>query len=131
MYRIKNGLILLGIGISGFLLRKKILEYLVTIGIQPKLSGFEYLRLAIKLVMQNKNYLANITKMLYPEIAELSGTRTACVERSIRHAIEVSYNCNGLLGLNDIYGFVIYNGKRKPTNGELIALIADKMIMEG
>ena len=47
-------------------LNKKILEYLVTIGIQPKLSGFEYLRLAIKLVMQNKNYLANITKMLYP-----------------------------------------------------------------
>lgn len=111
-------------------LNKKILEYLVTIGIQPKLSGFEYLRLAIKFVMRNKNYLVNITKMLYPEIAELSGTRTACVERSIRHAIEVSYNCNGLLGLNDIYGFVIYNGKRKPTNGELIALLTEKLEIE-
>ena len=51
-------------------LNRKILEYLVTIGIQPKLSGFEYLRLAIKLVMQNKNYLTNITKMLYPEIVQ-------------------------------------------------------------
>ena len=111
-------------------LNRKILQYLVTIGIQPKLSGFEYLRLAIKLVMQNKNYLTNITKMLYPEIAELFSTRPACVERSIRHAIEVAYNCNGLLGLNDIYGFVIYNGKRKPTNGELIALLTEKLEIE-
>ena len=113
-----------------FYTNKKILEYLVIIGIKPKLSGFEYLRCAIKLVLSNNEYLCNITKMLYPEIAKIMQTKSECVERSIRHAIDVAYNCNGLLGLNDIYGFVIYRGERKPTNCELIALLTEKLELE-
>ena len=33
--------------------------------------------------------------------------------------------------INSLFGLKIYSSNEKPTNGELIALIADKMIMEG
>ena len=102
-------------------------EYLVTIGIPPKLTGFEYLKLAVALVVENPRMLDNVTKRLYPKIAEIMDTKVAAIERSMRHAIEVAYVNKGLLGLNDIYGCVIYKGDRKPTNSELIALLAEKL----
>ncbi len=111
-------------------LNKKILDYLIAIGISPKLTGFEYLRLAIKLVIKDKSYLSNITKKLYPEISTIMFASPASIERSIRHSVEVACNTKGLLGLNELFGCVIYKGDRKPTNSEIIALIAEKIEMD-
>ncbi len=110
--------------------KKKILDYLIAIGISPKLTGFEYLRLAIKLVIKDKSYLSNITKKLYPEISTIMFASPASIERSIRHSVEVACNTKGLLGLNELFGCVIYKGDRKPTNSEIIALIAEKIEMD-
>ncbi len=106
---------------------KKSTEYLVTIGISPKLSGFEYLKHAISLVVAEPRILDNVTKRLYPKVAEIMQTKVPAIERSMRHAIEGAYASKGLLGLNDIYGCVLYKGDRKPTNSELIALLAEKI----
>lgn len=111
-------------------IEKKVTEYLLSVGISAKLSGFEYLRLAVTMVVENPRILDNVTKMLYPSVAEVMQTKVPAIERSMRHAIEVAYLNKGLLGLNDIYGCVIYKGDRKPTNSELIALLAEKIEFE-
>ncbi len=109
---------------------KKCTEYLLAIGIPAKLSGFEYLRIAVKLVVENPKVLDNVTKRLYPQVAEVMKTKVPAIERSMRHAIEVAFVSKGLFYLNDIYGSVIYKGDRKPTNSELIALLAEKIEFE-
>lgn len=73
----------------------------------------------------------SITKKLYPSIAENFNTSASKVERAIRHAIEVAWNRGKIENINTIFGIKVYSSHDKPTNGEFIALLADKMIMEG
>lgn len=72
-----------------------------------------------------------ITKSLYPAIAEKFDTSPSKVERAIRHAIEVAWNRGKIENINMIFGLKIYSANDKPTNGEFIALIADKICLEG
>ena len=73
----------------------------------------------------------NITKQLYPGIGEKYSTSASKVERAIRHAIEVAWNRGRIESINSVFGVRAYVGSEKPTNGEFIALVADKMILEG
>ena len=72
-----------------------------------------------------------ITKKLYPAIAEHYSTTPSKVERAIRHAIEVAWNKGRIENINNIFGLKVYTAQEKPTNGEFIALVADKMLIEG
>ena len=71
-----------------------------------------------------------ITKELYPAVATEFGTTPSKVERAIRHAIEVAWARGKIENINNIYGVKVFGRGEKPTNGELIALIADKLIIE-
>ena len=72
-----------------------------------------------------------ITKQLYPDIAKEYGSTSSRVERAIRHAIEVAWSRGKIENINQIFGIKVYSPNEKPTNGEFIALIADKMLLEG
>ena len=72
----------------------------------------------------------SITKKLYPEVAEKFDTSPSKVERAIRHAIEVAWNRGKIENINSLFGVRVYNRNEKPTNGEFIALVADKMLLE-
>ena len=72
----------------------------------------------------------NITKKLYPGIAQVYSTTASKVERAIRHAIEVAWNKGKIENINDVFGLRVYDTHEKPTNGEFIALVADKMLLE-
>ena len=72
----------------------------------------------------------NITKSLYPAVAERFQTTPSKVERAIRHAIEVAWNRGKIENINTIYGIKIFARGDKPTNGELIALVSDKLLIE-
>ena len=74
--------------------------------------------------------LNSITKKLYPSIAEVYETSASKVERAIRHAIEVAWNKGKIENINDVFGLKVYDTHEKPTNGEFIALVADKMLLE-
>lgn len=52
------------------------------------------------------------------------------MERAIRHAIEVAWTRGKIENINDIFGYNVYTRNDKPTNGEFIALIADKLMLE-
>ena len=80
--------------------------------------------------MENPDIINSITKKLYPSIAERFDTSASKVERAIRHAIEVAWNRGKIENINSIFGLTIYAKNEKPTNGEFIALVADKMLLD-
>ena len=83
------------------------------------------------MAVESPDVINNITKKLYPKIGEKFSTSASKVERAIRHAIEVAWNRGRIETINSMLGIRAYVGNEKPTNGEFIALIADKMLLEG
>ena len=111
-------------------LDEKISNIFISIGIPAHIKGYQFLREAVKLAVEEPEIISSITKKLYPTIAERFDTSSSKVERGMRHAIEVAWNRGKIENINNIFGLKIYNRNEKPTNGELIALIADKMLMD-
>ena len=109
---------------------RKNLEHDVTrllheIGIPAHIKGYQYLRDAIEISVEEEEMLISVTKVLYPAIAKRHNTTSSRVERAIRHAIEVAWSRGRLDTIHDIFGYTVSNGKGKPTNSEFIALVAD------
>lgn len=109
---------------------EKISNIFITVGIPAHIKGYQYLRDAIKMTIDNPDIINSITKRLYPEVAEHFNTSPSKVERAIRHAIEVAWNRGKIENINSVFGVRVYNHNEKPTNGEFIALVADKMLLE-
>lgn len=116
---------------SGVTLDERISNIFMSIGIPPHIKGYGYLREGIKLAVEDPTYINNVTKRLYPQIAEKFGTSSSKVERGIRHGIEVAWNRQRLDAINAVFGVRVYVGTEKPTNSEFIALVADKLMLEG
>lgn len=111
-------------------LDEKISNLFISVGIPAHIKGYQFLREAIKMTIETPDIINSITKRLYPSIAERYGTSASKVERAIRHAIEVAWNRGKIENINNIFGIKIYSPNEKPTNGEFIALIADKLLLE-
>ena len=115
---------------SGLSLDDRISNLFLAMGIPAHIKGYQYLREAIKLVIETPGMIGGITKELYPAIARRFGTTSSKVERAIRHAIEVAWSRGRVDTLNKAFGCEVAQPDEKPTNGEFIALIADKLSME-
>ncbi len=100
------------------------------IGVPAHIKGYQYLRSAILMAVNDMDILNSITKQLYPSIAKEYNTTASRVERAIRHAIEVAWGRGSMDTINDLFGYTINAGKGKPTNSEFIALIADKIRLD-
>jgi len=111
-------------------IEEKITNIFITVGIPAHIKGYQFLREAIKLSMGNPEIINSITKKLYPSIAEKFETSASKVERAIRHAIEVAWNRGKIENINSVFGLTVYSNNEKPTNGEFIALVADKMLLD-
>lgn len=97
------------------------------IGVPAHIKGYQYLREAVRMVMDNPELMGRITKELYPGIAHRFGTTSSKVERAIRHAIEVAWNRGRIDALDEAFGKNVCALDDKPTNGEFIALVADRL----
>ncbi|MBE5754217.1 MAG: sporulation transcription factor Spo0A [Clostridiales bacterium] len=111
-------------------LEEKISKIFINVGIPPHIKGYGFLREGVKMAVEDPEIINNITKKLYPSIGEKYNTTPSKVERAIRHAIEVAWNRGRIEAINNILGVRAYVGAEKPTNGEFIALVADKMLLE-
>ena len=111
-------------------LDEKITSVFLVIGIPAHIKGYHYLREAIRMVYYQPELINRITKELYPGIAKRFSTSASKVERAIRHSIEVAWTRGKIENINQLFGYNIYSKNDKPTNGEFIALVADKLIME-
>ena len=110
---------------------EKIANIFLSVGIPAHIKGYQFLREAIKMAIDDPDIINSITKRLYPSIAKIYDTSASKVERAIRHAIEGAWNRGKIENINSIFGIKVYSSNDKPTNGEFIALVADKMLIEG
>ncbi len=116
-------------------LDKNSIESMVTgiiheIGVPAHIKGYQYLREAIIIAVNDMDVINAITKVLYPQVAKTFGTTPSRVGRAIRHAIEVAWDRGDLDTLQRFFGYTVSNTKGKPTNSEFIALIADKLQLQ-
>jgi two-component system response regulator (stage 0 sporulation protein A) len=100
------------------------------VSVPAHIKGYQYIREAILLAVENQDVINSITKTLYPSLAKKFSTTPSRVERAIRHAIEVAWN-RGQIEMHDkIFGYTINSNKGKPTNSEFIAMISDILRLE-
>lgn len=111
-------------------LEKQISELLRQVGIPAHIKGYQFLRTAITFSYDNPDYIGQVTKILYPDIARKYKTTGSRVERAIRHAIEVAWNRGNIDLINEIFGYTISASKAKPTNSEFIAMISDYLSLQ-
>ena len=108
------------------------LEELVTsiiheVGVPAHIKGYQYVREAIMITVEEPELINAVTKRLYPDIAKANATTASRVERAIRHAIEVAWDRGDLETLQKFFGYTVSNAKGKPTNSEFIAMISDRI----
>ncbi len=111
---------------------KKDLQVIVSdimhqIGVPAHIKGYQYLREAIILSIDDGEMMGSVTKLLYPTVAKKFSTTPSRVERAIRHAIEVAWDRGDVDVLSSYFGYTIQSSRGKPTNSEFIAMISDKL----
>lgn len=108
-------------------LQMTVSEIMHQIGVPAHIKGYQYLREAIILSINDSDMMSSVTKVLYPTVAKMYSTTASRVERAIRHAIEVAWDRGDIDVLNSYFGYTIQNTRGKPTNSEFIAMISDKL----
>ena len=108
-------------------LEAEVTAILHEVGVPAHIKGYQYVREAIILTVQNMDVINAVTKVLYPEVAKRFHTTPSRVERAIRHAIEVAWDRGDLETLQGYFGYTVNSAKGKPTNSEFIAMIADRI----
>ena len=112
---------------SGLNLCVEVTTMMHQIGIPAHVKGYQYIRDAILMVVEDVSLLGAVTKELYPGIAKKFDTAPSRVERGIRHAIELAWERGHTDTLKRIFGYSMNIERQKPTNSEFIALLADKL----
>lgn len=102
-------------------------EIMHQIGVPAHIKGYQYLREAIILSINDDEMMNSVTKLLYPSVAKTFSTTPSRVERAIRHAIEVAWDRGDVDVLSSYFGYTIQNSRGKPTNSEFIAMISDRL----
>ena len=100
------------------------------IGVPAHIKGYQYLREAITLTINDMGILNAVTKILYPSVAKKFQTTSSRVERAIRHAIEVAWDRGDVEMIQKIFGYTISTSKGKPTNSEFISILSDRLRLQ-
>lgn len=108
-------------------LDRDVTKVIQQMGMPAHLKGYQYLRDAIILVVNEMNLMGAVTKELYPLIAEKYDTTPSRVERAIRHAIELAWDRGNMEIINKFFGYTVNMDRGKPTNSEFIAMVADRL----
>jgi len=111
-------------------LESRVTAIIHEVGVPAHIKGYQYLREAILIAIDDMDVINAVTKVLYPEVAKRFGTTASRVERAVRHAIEVAWDRGDLDTLQKYFGFTVSNSKGKPTNSEFIAMIADRLQLD-
>ena len=111
-------------------LKNQVTAIIHEIGVPAHIKGYQYLREAIIIAVNDVDVINAVTKVLYPAVAKRFATTPSRVERAIRHAIEVAWDRGDLETLQKYFGYTVSNAKGKPTNSEFIAMIADRLLLE-
>lgn len=105
-------------------------DFMLELGIPAHLRGYQFLRSALEMCVEDMELVGSVTKLLYPDLAKRYQTTDTKVERAIRNAIEVSWDRgNGDL-FEELFGYSNSPEYTRPTNSEYIAVVADYIRLE-
>ena len=111
-------------------LEVRVTEVIHQVGVPAHIKGYQYLREAIMMAVEDMDAVSAITKVLYPSIAKKYKTTSSRGERAIRHAIEVAWDRGDIEALQSYFGYTVSGVKGKPTNSEFISMIADRLRLQ-
>ena len=111
-------------------LERQVTSVIHEVGVPAHIKGYQYVREAIIIAVQDMDVINAVTKVLYPEVAKRYATTPSRVERAVRHAIEVAWERGDLDTLQRYFGYTVNSSKGKPTNSEFIAMIADRIRLQ-
>lgn len=111
-------------------LERYVAELMHEVGVPAHIRGYDYIRDSILLALDDRTMLKAITKALYPTVAKKNKTTASRVERAIRHAIEVAWGRGDIDTINAIFGFTVKSSKGKPTNGEFISMLTERIRLD-
>lgn len=117
-------------GMISALLSRQTAQWLHRMAVPPHVKGYSYLMLAVPMVVEDPELINAMTKVVYPGIAQRYHTTAACVERNMRHAIEMAWNRCRVEEMEAIFGNTLDVNKDKPNNSEFIAMLADHIRLE-
>lgn len=109
------------------LIKMQASNILLQIGIPGNVAGSKYLLRAVEIAINNPSAVTSVTKKIYPILALEFNAKVGNIERAIRHAIDISWNKNKIVLLNQIFGVSIYSVNEKPANSEFIALLSERI----
>jgi len=107
-------------------MEKSIYSYLLSLKLMPTLKGFNYLKSAILLVINDGSF-CSLKHSIYPWIAKNYNTTSQNVERSISNAIDTAWLNGNINVLKAEFGETINDHRGKPTNKEFICMAADRL----
>lgn len=111
--------------VSGKEIEKTISDFMLELGIPAHLRGYQFLRSAVEMCVENMELVGSVTKLLYPDLAKMYQTTDTKIERAIRNAIEVSWNRGNYELFEELFGYSNSPEYTRPTNSEYIAVVAD------
>lgn len=109
---------------SGSLCAQEILRHM---GMSDKLSGFTYLAWTAAIAAMQEQRLGAVRDKLYRPVAEHFHTTPQNVERLIRHAVERTADTVGAQGIYTFFGNTIDPMRGKPTNAQIVAMLAERV----
>ena len=111
-------------------LERQISRFMLELGIPAHLRGYQFLRSAVLMCVQDMELVGSVTKLLYPDLARMYGTTAQKIERAIRNAIEVSWERGNSDIIEELFGYRNTSEYSRPTNSEYIATVADYIRLE-
>lgn len=99
------------------------------LGMSPGLKGYGYIHDAALLALDDPSLLHAVTKVIYPCVARRNGTTAFCVERTIRHAIEITWERGSRDAWDRYFGHLCADGG-KPANGMFLAELVEALKYE-
>ena len=126
----KRGQVKLAAANEALALEVRVTDVIHQVGVPAHIKGYQYLREAIMMAVEDMESVGAITKIMYPSIAKKFKTTSSRVERAIRHAIEVAWDRGDLETLQSYFGYTVSGVKGKPTNSEFISMIADRLRLQ-
>ena len=109
---------------------QRAMELVTALKFPSHLNGYKYLTEAIRQVVIDFNLLSQLSRSLYPLVAQKYNTTPRRVNRSIQSAVTCNLDKYGVTPINELFKTQLYKPYERPTICEIIAFCVDKIHLE-
>ncbi len=107
---------------------ERISVYLMMLKIMPNLNGYNFIKECAKLILKDSTLKFNIHNRLFNEVGDMFDVKADIVDRSLRHAIDVSIKHNGIKDFQKFVKVEFYNDRPSPR--ELLCVLVERAVVE-